>query len=77
MYRIRFAHFDSRGNQREKTIEAKTLDGIISKFRKEKQTKDFYMVLSVSPNLRNVSLDNNTLDMYKLNKEVSKILNKI
>jgi hypothetical protein len=57
MYIIQFSYFDKKGYQNIKTINAKTHDGIMKKLQKEKEIKDFYMILGVSPNLQNISFE--------------------
>lgn len=54
MYIIQFSYFDKKGYQNIKTIDAKTFNGIMKKIKKEKETKDFYQILGVSPNLASV-----------------------
>jgi len=53
MFRVEYAYFDRKGEQKRKTVECKTRKGLISAVRKVVETKDFYRIVAVSPNLGN------------------------
>lgn len=59
MYRIQFAYFDLKGNQKEKELSSNTERGLINKLDNFINNHSFYHLIGVSENLENNKYINN------------------
>ena len=52
MFKVNYAYFDNKGNQKQKILSRKTLGGLVKAFLKDLETKELYHIIGVTPNLK-------------------------